>query len=467
MDTTILDDKKRSLSINYTPTYEQLIIHPEEGETFKINTSLKNIYEDMHQIDSLLINQTYSLDYLMKTTIDRLETINDNILAEQERLQDIKMLCNKYTDFDNVIPITQDKAISGVYSYSNNSFCCKISNYKKQRATVLNITGNGIEGNKYVYKDGEYVKDSIDTSNRKNIIDNSIKSYYEYERITASATEPYLLSDFNLDSEAAKYTITFQVAKDINLITIKSDDTTVNVVGVQYSYDNIDYIPLDIPNIIINNKQYCYDNSDYICGDNKIVVPSCKFVKITFQSVGTTDDIIAYDRVMFSHEDVHKTLEDLNVNYIPTTTTRATYNDLKHATIIVNAAKRHAIKINDITLSSNTYNSHSYFSTDNLISGESKYSIAVFANVYIPSKLKDNSVEFVLTVNGEDYDVIPINVVGSGKKILRYSQGKSKTEYTEILSEPIKSAYLTVKMTGKADLTPFVGNIKKLLGGEI
>ena len=119
MDTTILDDKKRSLSINYNPTYEQLIIHPEEGETFKINTSLKNIYEDMHQIDSLLINQTYSLDYLMKTTIDRLETINDNILAEQERLQDIKMLCNKYTDFDNVIPITQDKAISGIYSYSN------------------------------------------------------------------------------------------------------------------------------------------------------------------------------------------------------------------------------------------------------------------------------------------------------------------------------------------------------------
>ena len=170
---------------------------------------------------------------------------------------------------------------------------------------------------------------------------------------------------------------------------------------------------------------------------------------------------------MFSHEDVHKTLEELNVNYIPTTTTRATYNDLKDATIIVNSAKRHAIKINDITLSSNAYSSQSYFSTDNLISGESKYSIAVFANVYIPSKLKDNSVEFVLTVNGEDYDVIPINVVGSGKKILRYSQGKSKTEYTEILSEPIKSAYLTVKMTGKADLTPFVGNIKILLGGEI
>ena len=44
MDTTILNNKKQSLSINYTPTYEQLIIHPEEGETFRINDSFVNIY---------------------------------------------------------------------------------------------------------------------------------------------------------------------------------------------------------------------------------------------------------------------------------------------------------------------------------------------------------------------------------------------------------------------------------------
>ena len=123
MYTTILNNKKQSLSINYTPTYEQLVIHPEEGETFRINDSFVNIYYDMKQIDSLLINQTYILEDLMRSTINRLETIDMNIKAEQERLQDIKMLCNKYTDFDNVLPITQDNVSSGIYSFSNNSFC--------------------------------------------------------------------------------------------------------------------------------------------------------------------------------------------------------------------------------------------------------------------------------------------------------------------------------------------------------
>ena len=467
MDTTILNNKKQSLSVNYTPTYEQLIIHPEEGETFRINDSFVDIYYDMKQIDRLLINQTYILEDLMRSTINRLETIDMNIKAEQERLQDIKMLCNKYTDFDNVLPITQNNVSSGIYSFSNNSFCCGITDYRKQRATILNIAGNGLEGNKYVYKDEEYVQDSVDTSIRNYIIDSSNTTCYEYERITASSTEPYLLSDFNIDSEAAKCTITFRTNEDINLITVGSDDTTIHVIGVQYSYDGIDYLPLEIPNIIMNNKQYCYDNSNYICGDNKVFVPSCKFVKITFQSVGTTDETIAYDRVMFSHEDVHKTLEELKLNYIPVTTTRATYNDLKDATIIVNSAKRHVIKFNDISLSSNIYTPQSYFITDDLISSGKYYSVAVFANVYLPPDLGSDSVDFVLTINGIDYDAIPINVDGDGKKIFRYSQGKSKLAYTELLDEPIKSVYLTVKMHGKADLSPYIGNIKILLGGEV
>ena len=467
MDTTILDNKKQSLSINYTPTYEQLIIHPEEGETFKINDSFEDIYYDMKQIDRLLINQTYILEDLMQSTINRLDTIDMNIKAELERLQDIKMLCNKYTDFDNVIPITQSNVSSGIYDFSNGSFCCGITDYRKQKATILNIAGNGLEGNKYVYKDEEYVQDSVDTSIRNYIIDSSNTTCYEYERITASSTEPYLLSDFNIDSEAAKCTMTFRTNEDINLITVGSDDTTVHVIGVQYSYDGVDYLPLEIPNIIINNKQYCYDNSTYVCGDNKIFVPSCKYVKITFQSVGTTDETIAYDRVMFSHEDVHKTLEELKLNFIPVTTSRATYNDLKDATIIVNSAKRHAIKFNDISLSSNVYVPYSYFTTDDLISSGKYYSVAVFANVYLPPELKSDSVEFVLTINGIDYEAIPVNIDGDGKKIFRYSQGKSNLKYTQLLDEPIKSVYLTVKMFGKVDISPYIGNVKILLGGDV
>ena len=51
--------------------------------------------------------------------------------------------------------------------------------------------------------------------------------------------------------------------------------------------------------------------------------------------------------------------------------------------------------------------------------------------------------------------------------MFRYSQGKSNLIYTQLLDEPIKSLYLTVKMNGTKDITPFIGNIKILLGGEI
>ena len=43
MDKTILEDKKTVLSTDYTPQYEQLYIHPEEGEDFRINDAFKQI----------------------------------------------------------------------------------------------------------------------------------------------------------------------------------------------------------------------------------------------------------------------------------------------------------------------------------------------------------------------------------------------------------------------------------------
>ena len=96
------------------------------------------------------------------------------------------------------------------------------------------------------------------------------------------------------------------------------------------------------------------------------------------------------------------------------------------------------------------------------------YSISVFANTYIPEGLSDDAVEYILTVNGIDYPVIPINNKSlAGTKIIRYSQGNSKAEYTELTNAVITSAYLTIKLKGTKDITPYVNNVKILLGGEI
>lgn len=476
MDRRILDEKKDLLSTDYIPKYEQLYIHPEEGEAFRINDSIANIIEDINFIDEFIIDKASSLDNIIKSTVDRLNLIDLNILSEQERLQDIKMLCNKFTDFDNVIPINSQDKISGKYGFDNGTFFCQTANESNIKISIGNITGNGIEGNKYVYNNYSYLKDSVDTSQRANLLDNSKTSYWEYERISASPNEQYLLSDFNTDSEDAICTILLYSEKYMNFFNIITDATNISVIGVQYSHDGVNYTPIDIPVIKLNNKLASYDSSQYIYGDNKIFTPLCKYVKVTFQSSGTTDDTIAYDRVMFEkpvkltpEEEAEKDKEDgIEGGFIGGTDLSApTYNSLEDKTIIINSAKRRVIKINDIDVYTKEYEQDSFFSTKELITNNKYYAVAVFASVYLPSELSNDSVQFVLTINGRDYECIPINSKGSGKKIFRFSQGKSSIEYTELLSSPITSLYLTIKIKGKKDFSPYINNVKVLLGGKI
>lgn len=477
MDKTILEEKKGLLSTEYIPKYDRLYVHPEEGEEFKFNDAFNQIYDDMKFIDNFMITKSNDLANLVRATVERLDNIDLGIKSEQERLQDIKMLCNKYTDFDNVIPITSTTSMQGEYSVANDTFYAAIDKQENTKLTVKNVAGNGLEGNKYVYQDFAYVQDSVDTSNRGYLVDGSINSLYEYERITVSPTEEYMLSDFNTDSEPAKCTISFYSPKEINLITVNSDDTALSVTGVQYSYDGVDYYPLEIPNIRINDKLACYDNYDYVCGDNKILLPRCNYTKITFQANGTTDDAIAYDRVMFWHEipktDEEKAEEDaadgiIGGNIGTNEPEKAPpYNSLTDATVPIKSAKRSAIKINDISAVSNIYKTSSYFTTRELITDDKFYSVGLFLNAYIPEDLSHESVQFILTINGIDYEASPVNYSGSGHKIFRYSQGKSLPEYTQLLEEPIKSLTLTVKMVGTGEFTPFIGNIKVLLGGDI
>ena len=106
------------------------------------------------------------------------------------------------------------------------------------------------------------------------------------------------------------------------------------------------------------------------------------------------------------------------------------------------------------------------FTSEELITSHC-YSIGIFANVYIPEGLSDNAVQFRLTINGKDYEVVPMNSHSNGTKIIRFSGGKSNTSYTTLISEKIVSAQLSIILNGTAIMTPFINNIKVLIGGEI
>ena len=79
MDESILTSKINLLETDYTPTYEQLYIHPEEGETFEINNKFNDIKYDLNKINNIVVNAADDVNTLLSSTINRLEAVNKKI----------------------------------------------------------------------------------------------------------------------------------------------------------------------------------------------------------------------------------------------------------------------------------------------------------------------------------------------------------------------------------------------------
>ena len=452
MDKQLLDEYSGLFLDEYKQTYEGLFLHPEEGRDCKINESFDDIKADLKSLDNMLVSTGTAINDLLTHTVDRLAEIKKNIILEKERYQDIQMLCNKYTDFDNVKTM-ENIVFKGNAHLSDGTFQASSRSTKKGLLNIVDVYGNGYEGNRYVYNNYEYQQEIYDTSIRENMTDNKISTYYEYSRVTVQNVQEDTISYFNKDNEFARCTITFKADSYINYIDISTESSDIIITNISYSSDGIKYKDMNLPDkISINNKLDSYDDYGYVYGSGVISIPNCIYFKITFQSTKNKSDVIAYEKTLIENKD-----EIVNDNASPKTLTNTT---------VVDSARRSVIMLNDISVYYKRYNTKTIIKSEELITAPS-YSIGFFANVYIPESLNDDSIRFYLTINGKEYEVVPMNSHSNGTKIIRFSGGKSNTAYTELISEKITSAYLTITMSGTADATPFVNNIKILTGGEI
>jgi hypothetical protein len=453
MDKQILDDYTAMLQSKYDPYYFGFLMHPEEGRESKINDELQNIKNDLVQIDTALVAAGDQIYKLMTNTILRLDNIHANIMTEKERYQDMQMLCNKYNDYDNV-KLLDDTSFKGSFVYDDGTFSPYRTSTKSVKLAVLDVAGNGYEGNNYVYKDYIFTNTIVNSSIRNNMIDDKLTSYYEYSRITVGNDEDIDNEDFNKDNIEAQCTISFQAEEGINEIQIMSDDTNIEITNVSYSTDGVEYVDMKIPYISINNKLDSYENYGYIYGSGKIVFPQkTALFKVTFKSKGYKNDQIAYEKMLINIEDFDET----GIEMTP---------EVDEVITIVKSAKRHAIKINGIVGNLYQYIPKTKIQTHELLSQEVN-AISLFANVYVPQSLDDDAVKFILTVNGEDYEVVPINSHLNGTKIIRFSTGNNSSPYTERLGEKIKSASLSVIFKNTAKAAPYINNVKILIGGEL
>lgn len=155
---------------------EKTILHPEEYGNRKINTATRENIEDIKKIDNNIKSLGNKVKDLMDRTTKRLDIVKNIITSEKERLQDIAMLCNSKTDYDNAIPLT-DYHFKGDYSYNDGVFTGKETQSISNKAQIIEVTGNGYEGNKYVRSNRDYLEHTLDTTIKKNMVDNNVSTY--------------------------------------------------------------------------------------------------------------------------------------------------------------------------------------------------------------------------------------------------------------------------------------------------
>ncbi len=461
MDKQILDEYSLLHLLDYTQKFQGTYFHPEGGRDSKINESIDDIKTDLETINSTIKDTGNAVNDLLTSTVNRFNEIKKIIMAEKERYQDVQMLCNKFTDFDNVKSL-EDVKFYGQYSEIDGAYCAYQKKTNRIEIKITDVFGNGYEGNEHVYNNYQYQKTIYDTSIRENITDSKISTYYEYSRLSVQDINKILPTIFNRDSLYAKCTISFEASDIINFVNIETEDTGIYITNIQTSLDGIKYKTMPIKNkIAINNKLESYKQYGYVYGTGLLELPLCKYFKITFETDRNKADVIAYDEMvhysevqgpnMFSYDAFFDPEFDVVSKIIPVAT-------------VVDTAKRSVIKLNNITAYKKIYEASTKMQSEELINGD-VYSISLFANVYCPSNMC--SVTFTLIVNGDEYEIVPINSEENGIKVLRFSGGRNNTIYTEQLTEKIKSAHLLIVFNNPADATPIINNLKILLGGEL
>lgn len=439
-------DKAARLQVSQPvdPIFAGYSVHPEEEPSVDgINTALQDIAMDIQALRIEMMSAATNYNALMATINLELESAEEQITAEEERIKDMNIICGNYQEFASVKSLKTTDFVGTFGIEKNDTFTCPISGTQPVELSVLQVSGNGYEGNAYVKTDPKLVYNLVDAKNRDNIVDNNEFTYYEYSRLTSTG-EKSSPADINLDKEEAQCSITIMGDVNFSAIKISSDQDNIIVKDVLTSNNSGASFKSHMKkSISINNRDEKYKNNDYVYNSGILAFPSTQYLKIVFQSNGTTNEPLQYTKIDTSDaSEPKKTQVDL-----PNT-------------------RRHVIRINELKAEQNTYAGQAQFRTGELITTPVN-SISLFASEYLPPYYpnQDGYVQYILTLNGVDHEVVPLNSYKNGIKIVRCMTHSILDSYVERMDEPIKSAKLTIIMkTQNGVSSPYVSNIKVCLG---
>ena len=404
------------------PVFSGFDFHPdEEPDKVKLEQAINLIGTDAITLDSECQGQADDYANLIASTTARLKNIRSKIANAGQKADDINILCGSYPEFTNILDINSSNLTGDYYDCGQGTFCAardvlssSLINY-----TVKDVTGNGYEGNAYVVSGNSFLSETNSTSSRKLMTDSILETAYEYSRILSDNTN----SEYSFaqkDGQQAACTIEVTAEKPFNIVIAYSD--TPLVLNNIARYDGMQYEWQNRP----TQKMLEQPAFASVCAS----MPQTTQAKIAFSQTTTNSDIIGIET-----SNGIKTLPD---------------------------AKRSAIRICAIDLIAAEFYKTSVSKTAELLKTPVD-SVSIMASEYVPS----GSIKYILTINGKDYTVQPMNSQKTGTKIIRYSTETAEDDYVTTISEKISSAYLTVCInTASTQETPFLSKLRVCIGGS-
>ena len=431
------------------PVYSGYAVHPEEEPSVDaINKQFREMAIDIHAVRQEIKHAAEGMRSLMNTIDIQLKYTDELLSAEEDRVRDMNIICGNYQEFATVRTLTESD-FNGDYGVEDDgkTFTCRVGEEKEVELSVLQVAGNGYEGNGYVKSGSQFQSEKVTTVDRDNMLDGSMHTCYEYSRLTSDGEDEYP-GDVNMDKEEARCSITLMGNVPFSAIKLDSDQEDIVVEDLLTSDDNGASFKSHMPRpVSINSQTEKYTKDDYVYNSGVLVFPSTQIVRVALKSAGTTAEQLAFQKIDVTDEKNPKS----QIIDLPNT-------------------KRHVIRVNDVSAKARTYIGKTTMRTNELITGGPVSSIAIFANEHIPYYYPESKdyIRYILTINGTDYDITPINSYRTGKKIYRCTEHSYLDSYVQKLPENIKSATLTVIIqTPEEQSSPYITNLKVCLGKAV
>lgn len=447
------NDKNKAEDVTQADMHKPLSkMYNLNGESVPTHSMISNMVTDAGidaiSVDHEIINTANKCTTLVSGMLKRLKAARQRLVRNRQRVEDINFICSSYVGMKDV-QVLSDRDFSGKYTYSNGSFGAEAKVMEQVKYIIDDISGNGYVGNAYVLNpSGEYEQTQNDTGSISNITDNSPNTVFEYSRLINEDTGVYTPNVQNKDRQ----TIVNFDDKDVECtISLHSEDNAFNTIVFSEPGEGIRVTKVEVSDDGFSYRDYlgkavelngsAYSANGYAPGCNLISIPFTKYAKVHLASSAVANDY-ALGRDTLSVEGTPK------VKIEPLTN-----------------AKRKVISFGGIIAYSATYQKSTIL-TGNLAPTNGCQKIAIFANSYVPEIMGaiKTPIKYELIVNGETYEIRPINSDDSGIKIISGSGDTYRNTGTLFIGDKIHTAQLQITIDAQSEASPYVGNIKACIG---